>query len=63
VGHGVRDGRLASAGHPLQPEDAFAVEIVRPIVDIAEEVDSGTGIAIDDIRVVFGVIKSTARSP
>ncbi len=53
--HGSRYRRLASTGHTLQPKDTSPVWISDPLVDIGEEVDSGTimafGIAFVCLRV------------
>jgi hypothetical protein len=51
--HRPRDGRLARARKPAQPEDASLVWAVRPAVNLVEEVDARVGEA--DRLVLLGV--------
>src|SRR5436190_18428508 len=37
---------LASAGHPVQPEDALVIRIVTPLANLVEDINSGISKAL-----------------
>ena len=57
-GYRLRYGRLASAGQAAQPEDAWRVFAIRPVVYLAEEVDAGV---MQAGRVVLSLIRVERR--
>jgi hypothetical protein len=59
-GYRLRYCRLASAGQAAQPEDAWRVFAIGPVVYLAEEVDAGVGQAGG---VVLSLVRVEGRVP